>query len=48
MVDIARVEMMNYHDDVGKEAENIVLIKLSLASFMKIFAEITLGVKFLD
>jgi hypothetical protein len=48
VVDIARVEVVNYNDDVGQVAENILLLKLSLAPFLKKFAEITLAIEFLD
>ena len=40
--------MVNYHCDIGYEAENILLLKWSLPPYFKKFAEITLNIEILD
>ena len=48
MVDVTRVEVVNYHGNIGYEAENHFLLKFFIPPFFKKFAEITLAVKLLD
>ena len=48
MVDVTRVEMVNYQSDIGYEAENFFLLKLSIPPFIKIFSEITHTIELLD
>ena len=47
-IDVTRVEVVNYHGDVGYEAENILLLELLLSPFIKKIAEITLAIELLD
>ena len=48
MVDVTRVEVINYHGDISYEAEDLFLLKLFLTLIIKKFVEITLTIELLD
>jgi hypothetical protein len=48
MVDVTRVEVINYHSDISYEAENLFLLKFFLTPIIKKFVEITLTIELLN
>jgi hypothetical protein len=48
MVNLTRVEVVNYQGDISYEMENILLHEFFLAPFIKIFSEISHTIELLD